>query len=103
MPGTPPAAVVRHRLDRQDVSNPIVLGMKPFRIAAGVRLFEEACRGFRNRSAFLPLINVTGQIIALAVLQGKGNVLAVKVEAVTVRLGVDEHGAEFFLSVPSVR
>jgi hypothetical protein len=47
---------------------------------------------------FHALINVTGQIIALAVLQGESNTLAVEVEAVAVRLGVAEYGAEFFLS-----
>ena len=54
-------------------------------------------------SLFQALINVTGQIVALTILQGKYNFLAVQVEAVTVRLGVAEDWAEFFLSISSVR
>lgn len=52
---------------------------------------------------FHALINVTGQVVALAVLQGKHNFLAVQVEAAAVRLRVAEHGAEFFRSTLSVR
>jgi len=60
-----------------------------------------------KQSAFGPplhaLVNVAGQVVALAVLQGKGNFLAVQVEAVAVRLGVVEHWAEFFFSFSSIQ
>ncbi|HAY38390.1 MAG TPA: hypothetical protein DCY53_03030 [Desulfobacteraceae bacterium] len=52
---------------------------------------------------FHALINVTGQIISLAVLHCQGNCQAVHIEDVTVRLGVVEQRAEFFFSVVSAR
>ena len=49
------------------------------------------------------LVDVAGRVVAMAVLQCEGDILAVQVEAVAVRLGVVEHGAEFFLSLSSIR
>jgi hypothetical protein len=49
------------------------------------------------------LVDGAGQVVAMAVIHCEGDILAVQVEAVAIRLGVVEHGAEFFLSLSSIR